>query len=68
MKILLTVDDSPCSDAAVEAVVGHFAPAHVEVRVLHVDEWPKGVPPYLAFAEGSAAVDDILADRAERPR
>jgi nucleotide-binding universal stress UspA family protein len=41
-KILLAIDESPCSAAAVEAVLKQFPPQLSEVRVLHVDEWPKG--------------------------
>lgn len=59
MKILLPIDDSACSGAAVEAVIAQFRPDS-EVRVLHVDEWPKGLPTSLAFAEGPAAASSIL--------
>jgi nucleotide-binding universal stress UspA family protein len=38
MKILLAVDDSPHSQAAVEAVAAQFPPEHTEVLVLHVIE------------------------------
>jgi nucleotide-binding universal stress UspA family protein len=49
MKILLAIDDSPDSQAAVEAVVTQFPPEHTEVRVLHVVE-PMAVstPPEMA--------------------
>jgi nucleotide-binding universal stress UspA family protein len=40
MKILLAVDGSRFSDAAVEAVMRHAPPQDTEVRVLHVVEPP----------------------------
>jgi nucleotide-binding universal stress UspA family protein len=67
-KILLAIDDSRCSEAAVEAVLRQFPPELSEVRVLHVDEWPKGMPTYLAFAEGPAAVSNIVSMHNERWR
>lgn len=38
MKILLAIDDSKFSQAAVKNVVEQFQPQHVEVKVLHVVE------------------------------
>ena len=67
-KILLAIDEPPCSEAAVEAVLKQFPPELSEVRVLHVDEWPKGMPTYLAFAEGPAAVSNIVSMHNERWR
>jgi nucleotide-binding universal stress UspA family protein len=61
MKILLAIDDSPCSGMALDSVVSQFRPEHAEVRVLHVDEWPKGMPNELAFAQGSEAATSVLA-------
>ena len=60
MRILLAIDDSECSAAAVHAVIAQFAPQHSEVFVLHADEWPKALPDAMAFAEGSAAAHSIL--------
>jgi nucleotide-binding universal stress UspA family protein len=67
-KILLAIDESPCSQAAVEAVLKQFSPEQSDVRVLHVDEWPKGLPTYLAFAEGPAAVSNVVSMHNERWR
>jgi nucleotide-binding universal stress UspA family protein len=67
-KILLAIDESPCSEAAVKAVLNQFPPELSEVRVLHVDEWPKDMPTYLAFAEGPAAVSNIVSMHNERWR
>jgi nucleotide-binding universal stress UspA family protein len=61
MRILLAIDDSECSAAATKAVIAQFAPGHPEVHVLHVDEWPKGLPASMAFAEGSEAASSILS-------
>ena len=40
MKILLAVDDSKFSEAAIQAVISQARPADTEVRVLHVLEAP----------------------------
>jgi nucleotide-binding universal stress UspA family protein len=60
MKILLAIDDSACSAAATNAVIAQFAPQHADVQVLHVDEWPTGLPVSMAFAEGPAAASSLL--------
>jgi nucleotide-binding universal stress UspA family protein len=61
VRILLAIDDSPCSQAAVKSVIAQFRPENTEVKVLHVDEWPKELPPELAFATVSADVEAVLA-------
>jgi len=61
MRILLAIDDSEGSTAAVKAVIDQFRPAHTQVTVLHADDWPNGMPPSMAFAEGSSAAHSILA-------
>jgi nucleotide-binding universal stress UspA family protein len=61
MKVLLPIDESPCSARAIETVVRDFDPATTEVCVVHAIERNVGVPSYLAFAEGPTAVDDVLA-------
>jgi nucleotide-binding universal stress UspA family protein len=61
MKVLLPIDESPCSARAIETVVRDFDPATTEVCVVHAIERNAGVPSYLAFAEGPTAVDDVLA-------
>ena len=68
MKILLAIDDSPCSRMAVDSVACDFRPEHSEVRVLHVDEWPKGMPNQLAFAQGREAAHTVLAEHEARRR
>jgi nucleotide-binding universal stress UspA family protein len=61
MRVLLAIDDSECSAAATAAVISQFAPQHADVQVLHVDEWPKGLPTSMAFAEGAEAANSILS-------
>jgi nucleotide-binding universal stress UspA family protein len=66
MKILLAIDDSPGSRAAVESVMSEFRPEHCMVRVLHVDDWPKDLPTELAFAQGQEGADAVLATHEHR--
>jgi nucleotide-binding universal stress UspA family protein len=66
MKILLPIDHSICSSGAVRALIAQFSPDQTEVRVMHTVEWPKGLPPYLAFAEGVTAARDVLGARADQ--
>ncbi len=40
MKILLAIDDSKFSEAAVQAVIAHHKLQGLEVRVLHAAEPP----------------------------
>lgn len=63
MKILMAIDNAPCSTAAVDAVLGQFRPETTEVRLLHVVEWPKNLPLHLAMGEGRSAGPDLLASR-----
>ncbi len=66
MKILLPIDSSICSSAAARAVIAYFPPDDTEIRVLHAVKWPKGLPPYLAFAEGVTAARDVLDARGDQ--
>jgi nucleotide-binding universal stress UspA family protein len=47
--------------AAINAVINQFTPLHTQVTVLHADDWPNGMPPSMAFAEGSAAARSVLS-------
>jgi nucleotide-binding universal stress UspA family protein len=60
MNVLLAIDDSSCSVAAVDAVVNQFRPRDTTVRVLHVIEWPDSIPMSLLFCEGASAADTIV--------
>lgn len=53
MKILLAVDDSKFSEAAVEALMAQFRPEETEIRVLHVVE-PIAVSPPPQMSAGYA--------------
>ena len=64
MNVLLAIDDSTCSEAAVNTVLHEF-PAATEVRVIHVVEWPHDVPISLTFAQGPAAAEHVLAAHQE---
>jgi nucleotide-binding universal stress UspA family protein len=63
MKILLAIDESACSEAATQAVMRQFRPEGTDVRVLHVDEWPKGLPMSLDFVQGSEAASQVESTR-----
>jgi nucleotide-binding universal stress UspA family protein len=63
MKVLLAVDGSEFSDAAVHEVIRRFPPKETEVRVLHAVEWMKDMPVYTQFAQGPTAGDDALESR-----
>lgn len=61
MNVLLAIDESTCSQAAVAAVRERFNPAETVVRVVHVVEWPGELAPSVSFAEGPVAADCVLA-------
>jgi nucleotide-binding universal stress UspA family protein len=61
MNLLLAIDDSPCSDMAVETVLAQFSPSETDVRVLNVVDVLQDVPTSLAFAQGPAAADRATA-------
>jgi nucleotide-binding universal stress UspA family protein len=63
VKVLLPLDGGPCSATAIDAVLSQFRPEATDVRVLHVVEWPKGLPMHLALGEGPTAGADVLASR-----
>jgi nucleotide-binding universal stress UspA family protein len=60
-NILLAIDGSSSSAAAVEAVVDEFRPDDTAVRVLHVIAWPRELPAYFMFSDGAHAADSVLA-------
>jgi nucleotide-binding universal stress UspA family protein len=68
MKLLLALDDSTCSEAAIADVIEHFRPDRTEVRVVNVVEWPRDLPSSLAFAEGPSAAASVLRAKAGRAR
>ena len=68
MKILLAIDDSPCSRAAADSVISEFRPERTDVKVLNVDEWPKDLPNEFAFGYGRESAEAVLAAHEERRR
>jgi hypothetical protein len=52
--LLLAIDDSEFSRAAVDEIVEHMRPDAVTVHVLTVIELDRMVPPALDFARGTA--------------
>lgn len=67
MKVLLAIDGSPHSQAALEAVASRHWPDSTEVRVLTVvhSKWPLVGDPL--FTVASAHVESILGQRHEAP-
>ena len=63
MRVLLAVDASPCSDAAVEEVTRRFARAETQVRVVHAVEWMKEMPLSYQFGQGATAGHDAVESR-----
>jgi nucleotide-binding universal stress UspA family protein len=68
MKVLLAIDDSDCSRAAIDSVMHQFRPHDTEVRLVHVDEWPKALASEFAFARGTDAIQAVLAVHEEQRR
>jgi nucleotide-binding universal stress UspA family protein len=61
VNVLLAIDHSTCSVAAVRAVRDGFKPGDTVIRVVHVVEWPDDLPIAHTFAEGPSAADSVLA-------
>lgn len=68
MNILLAVDMSECSDAAVNAIPSQFAPHGHDVKVLHAADWQRHLPSAYLFAQGPHAADAVLETKAQRLR
>lgn len=70
--LLLAIDDSEFSRAAIDEIVEHMRPDAVTVHVLNVIELDRMVPPALDFARGSGYGPDLAVhvheghDAAER--
>ena len=63
MKILLAVDASEFSEAAIQAVLAQFSPKAAEVQVFHAVDWEEHLPPPYLFAQSREAARDALALR-----
>jgi nucleotide-binding universal stress UspA family protein len=62
-RLLLPIDFSECSSAAVDAVLAQFAPPQTDVRLFHVVNWEDELPASHFFAQGPNAARDLLRDR-----
>jgi nucleotide-binding universal stress UspA family protein len=63
MRVLLAIDDSAYSEAAVKVVMAQLRPANTEVCVFHAVEWLREMPRSYMFGEGPTYDKDILASR-----
>lgn len=61
MKILLAIDGSQCSEAAVEQLLRQYKPEGTEILVLHVVESVKLMPVTYGFGAGPVFVQDYAA-------
>ena len=68
MKVLLPIDDSRHSQAALHAVIAQFRSDGTEVRVLNVVEWPPDLPDSLAFTPTAMSGGPIMDLREETRR
>ena len=68
MNVMLAIDGSACSEAALDMVATQFPADRARVRVLTADEWPKDLPPFLAFARGPNVAADVEAFHDQRRR
>jgi hypothetical protein len=63
MRVLLAIDDSAYSEAAVKVVMAQLRPANTEVCVFHAVEWLREMPHSYMFGEGPTYDQDILSNR-----
>lgn len=61
MKILLAIDGSTCSGAAIDALIKQYKPEDTEVLVVHVVDSLKLMPVTYGFGVGPAFVQDYTA-------
>ena len=64
MNILLAMDGTEGSEAAVGMLIDRFRPGHAQVRVLHAVEWMKDMPMSFEFGQGPTYARDIERSRA----
>lgn len=63
MRVLLAVDGSACSEAAVQTVVDRFRAESTHVKVLHAVEWMREMPLCFQYAHGPTAGEDVVECR-----
>jgi len=66
VNILIAVDDSNESEDLARAVIDQFSREGTEVRVIHVDRWPEGLPLSSTFVRGATAGAVIGAEHHRR--
>lgn len=60
MKILLAIDGSKCSEAAVDSLIKNYKPEGAEVLVFHAVETVKLMPPSYGYGVGPMFVQDYV--------
>ena len=60
MRVLLAVDGTAHSDAAVRTVIDQFRPESTHVKVVHAVEWMREMPLCIQYAHGPTAGDDVV--------
>jgi nucleotide-binding universal stress UspA family protein len=68
MNVLLAIDESTCSEAAVDAVIAQFRLSDIDVRIVHVIVWPQDLSTAWGYAEGPTAAESVLHGRRELHR
>lgn len=63
MRVLLAVDGSACSEAAVQTIIDRFCPDDTEVKVLHAVEWMREMPLCFQYSSGPTAGHDVVESR-----
>ena len=63
MRVLLAVDGSACSEAAVQMVADRFRPEGVHVKVVHAVEWMHDMPLCFQYAQGPVAAENVTECR-----
>jgi nucleotide-binding universal stress UspA family protein len=63
MRILLAVDESPFSEAAVDTVIAQCRAAGTEVHVYHAVEWLREMPQSFRFGQGPTFDSNIVTSR-----
>ena len=63
MRVLLAVDGSACSEAAVQMVADRFRPEGTHVKVIHAGEWMREMPLCFQYAYGTSAGEDVFQCR-----
>ena len=63
MRVLLAVDGSVCSEAAVRTVIERFQPEKTDVKIVHAVEWMREMPLCFQYAAGPSAGHDVVESR-----